>query len=782
MQTEVALRLLFANGMRPLRQLRSSLSCFGVAFTLAVGVCFVGCGGGGAASGPPPPPPPSIVVAVTPKVSSVLLGNAQAFTAEVTNTADTSVTWSVNGVNGGNASVGTISTSGVYTAPADLPTNPAMQVTAVSAADATKSGSAQVTLTSDIAISVAPGAANIELGATQKLQASFTSNSHPDTTISWSLSGAACPSFCGTIDANGNYTAPQILPASKSLVARAQSVADPSKSATAALTITSNFTLQISGPQSVATSTSSTIVATLTPVAGSNPSAALTWTLSGAGCNGNSCGTLVTTTTQFDANGIEVASANYVAPPTAPAPNSVTITVTPTADSSKKAQLSVAIQAGPSISISPAAATVAANHRITLVPQLTGTTNNNLTWSINGIPGGNATVGQICVTGSSPCQEVTGSSSTAVDYLAPGAMPTPNPISVVAQSVANSALQASAQMTVINHVIVSVQPGNVTLAPLAVQAFAASVLGTTNQTVTWQVQGAGCASAGTCGSITPNGIYTAPSAAPTPDAIQVLAVSADDTSQSGPANVTVSTGANVLTIHPASVYAGEANGFTLRVDGSGFSANSTGTSSTILIAGTARTTSCRTSNECTAAVTAADTQLAGSVSVQIQNPDAKRSNSVPLVVVAPGAAMDTIALTAANPAATGKDIVVVDPTTAGVSQPGSDVDLDIAALGSFNTTNNVCSLGGNPIALARPSSGAGTADICLFSQSGLDTSMTYTISGAGDVSVIAKQPAGLGIIHLTLQISASAQIGARTVFIQNTNLDKTAASGVLEVQ
>jgi hypothetical protein len=769
--------------MRPLRQLRSSLSCcFGVAFTIAAGACFAGCGGGGAASGPPPPPPPSIVVTVTPKISSVLLGNTQAFAAQVTNTANTSVTWSVNGVNGGNAAVGTISQSGAYTAPADLTANPTIQVTATSAADVTKSGSAQVTLTSDIAISVSPGAASVELGASQKLQASFSSSSHPDTAISWSLSGSACPSLCGTVDENGNYTAPQILPASPSLVARAQSVADPSKTATAALNITSNFALQITGPQSVTTSASATFVATLTPAVGSNPSAALTWTLSGAGCSGNSCGTLATTTTQFDANGIEVASANYVAPQAAPTPNSVTITVTPTADPSKKAQLSVAIQSGPTISISPTTATVAANHRITLAAQVRGATNANVTWSVSGILGGNTTVGQICVTGSSPCRAVTGASSAPVDYLAPGAIPTPNPISVMAQSSTNASLQASAQITVINHVIVSVQPGSATLAPLAVQGFTANALGTTNQSFTWQVQGTGCAVAGACGSITPSGTYTAPSTAPTPDAIQVLAISADDTSQSGAANVTVSTGANILTIHPASVYAGEANGFTIRVDGSGFSPSSTGTPSTILIGGTSRTTSCTTANECTAVVTATDTQLAGNVSMQIQNPDGKRSNSVSLVVVAPGTALDTIALTVAAPAAAGKDIVVVDPTTAGVSQPGSDVDLDIAALGSFNTTNNVCSLGGNPIALQRPSSGAATADICLFSQSGLDSSMTYSISGPGDVSVIAKQPAGLGIIHLTLQVSASAQAGARTLLIQNTNLDKTAASGVLEVQ
>lgn len=719
---------------------------------------------------------------ITPGISTVLLGNTQTFRAQVSNASNTAVNWNVNGVPGGNSAVGTISTSGLYTAPLDLPANASTQVTATSLADPTKSASAQVTLTTDISIAIAPGIATVELGATQKLQASLMSSGHPDTAIAWSLSGAACPTSCGTLDANGNYTAPQILPAVTSVVARAQSVADPSKVATANLSVTSNFTLQIAGPQSVATSAAATVVATLTPVLGSSPSTALSWTVSGAGCSGNACGTLATTTTQFDANGIEISSANYVAPATVPTPNSAVITVTPTADPTKKAQLTVAIQAGPSISVLPNTATLAVNRRVGLAAQVTGVSNTNVTWLVNGIVGGNTSVGQVCVTGSNPCQVVTGPSSSSVEYLAPGSIPAPNPVSVVAQSVASSNLQASAQITLINHVVVGVQPGSVTLAPLAVQGFSASVLGTTNQAVTWQVQGTGCANAGSCGLITPTGTYTAPGAAPTPDAIQILAISGDDTSQSGAANVTISTGANILTIHPASVYAGEANGFTLRVDGSGFSASSTGTSSTLFIGGTVRTTSCTSANECTAVVTAADTQSAGSVSVQLQNPDGTRSNSVSLVVVAPGTANDTIAVSAANPAATGKDIVVVDPTTAGVSQPGSDVDLDIGALGNFNTVNNSCSLGGNPISLSRPSSGATTADICIFSQSGLDASMTYTISGSGDVSVIAKQPAGLGIIHLTLQILATAQTGARTLFIQNTNLDKTAASGVLEVQ
>jgi hypothetical protein len=296
------------------------------------------------------------------------------------------------------------------------------------------------------------------------------------------------------------------------------------------------------------------------------------------------------------------------------------------------------------------------------------------------------------------------------------------------------------------------------------------------------VQGSACSTAGACGTIDFSGIYTAPNSPPSPNAIQAVAISSDDTSQSGIANITISTGANILTLHPSSVYAGAAQGFTLRVDDSGYASSNPGPGSLLLIGGTARTTNCTSAMECTAPVTASDVAIAGNVSVQMQNPDGTKSNVVSLVVAAPNHSSDVIALSNSAPSATGKDIVVVDPTTAGISLPGNDLDLNVAALGAFSTTNNSCTLGGNPIPITRPASGTATVDVCLFSQSGFDTSMTYTVSGPGDVSVISKQPAGLGIIRLTLQISASAAPGTRTLFIQSTNLDETAASGVLEVR
>lgn len=754
----------------------------GFVLALVLGGCLTGCGGGGPAATLPPPPPPAISVSISPQSASVLLGNAQTFTATVTNTMNPAVTWSVNGVPGGSSSTGTVNNSGTYTAPADLPSATVLQVTATSVADSSKSATAQITVTSDVAIAITPPAASVELGATLPFRAAITTNGHPDASVRWSLSGAVCPAACGSVDLNGNYTAPAVLPSPTTVTLTAQSAADPSKQASTTITITSDFTLQLAAPQNVPAGSTATIVATMTPAAGSNPSSILSWTLSGPGCSATACGTLTVVTTQGAGGSVIQDTATYTAPTTAPNPNTVTVTVTPQADPTKKAQATMAVQPGISVSLTPQTDTLAINHRVTLTAQIFGTTNTGLNWSVAGVAGGNSTVGQICAVGTNPCQPVTNATALRVDYVAPGAIPQPNPVSVTATSAADSTKTASSQITVINHVLVAVQPASATLAPLAVQGFTASVLGTSDQSVVWQIRGAACATAGVCGLIDANGTYTAPAAAPSPDALQVVAISSDDITQSGSANVSISTGVDILALHPASVYAGAAEGFTLLVQGSGFTPSSPGPGSTVLIGGSARTTTCTTATACTAPVTAADVSIAGNVSVQIHNPAGTQSNAVSLVVAPVNAGNDVIALTAAAPRVTGKDIVVVDPTTAGVSAQGNDVDLNVAALGLFSVASNACTLAGNPIPLQRPASGTASFDLCLFSESGLDTSMTYSVSGPGDVTVIAKQPAGLGIMHLTLQLSASALPGARTLFIQTANLDEAASSGSLVIR
>ena len=96
--------------------------------------------------GTPPPPPPGVTVSVSPPTANVRAGIAQPFTATITGSSNTTVTWQVNGVTGGAASTGTISSTGVYTAPLNVPSPNTVTVQAVSAADSNAAGQSAVTL------------------------------------------------------------------------------------------------------------------------------------------------------------------------------------------------------------------------------------------------------------------------------------------------------------------------------------------------------------------------------------------------------------------------------------------------------------------------------------------------------------------------------------------------------------------------------------------------------------------------------------------------------------
>ena len=79
---------------------------------------------------------PVVAVSISPGSASLLTGGTRQFTATITGTSNTAVTWSTTG--------GTVSTDGLYTAPATAGT---YTVTATSEADTTKSASAVVTVT-----------------------------------------------------------------------------------------------------------------------------------------------------------------------------------------------------------------------------------------------------------------------------------------------------------------------------------------------------------------------------------------------------------------------------------------------------------------------------------------------------------------------------------------------------------------------------------------------------------------------------------------------------------
>ena len=120
------------------------LAYLATALLIAIAVAMTGCSSGGSSSSSGTSGgslPPSVTVSVSPASANVLLGNTQQFNATVTGSSNTTVTWAVNGVAGGNSTVGTITTGGLYTAPQDLPNPASVTVAATSQASSTASGS-----------------------------------------------------------------------------------------------------------------------------------------------------------------------------------------------------------------------------------------------------------------------------------------------------------------------------------------------------------------------------------------------------------------------------------------------------------------------------------------------------------------------------------------------------------------------------------------------------------------------------------------------------------------
>jgi hypothetical protein len=176
--------------------------------------------------------PVQVSISVSPSAASLSTGGQTQFTASVSGSSNTTVTW--------GASAGTITTGGSYTAPASAGT---YTVTATSAADSTKSASAVVTVSqpAQVSISVSPSTASLSTGAQEQFTANVSGTSN--TAVTWTASG-------GTVNPSGLYVAPS---AAGTYAINAVSVADPTKSASA--------TVSVSAAQTVSVSVSPTAVA-----------------------------------------------------------------------------------------------------------------------------------------------------------------------------------------------------------------------------------------------------------------------------------------------------------------------------------------------------------------------------------------------------------------------------------------------------------------------------------------------------------------------------------------
>jgi hypothetical protein len=171
--------------------MKSSISAALLVFALGL---LNACGSRSTTLPPPaPPPPPLVIVSVSPSTATVFRDATQTFTATVTGTTNSAVTWSVTESSGG-----TIDSAGVYTPPPNG--SGTFHVVATSQASST-SGEALVTVPTP-QVTLDPAAATVHPAGTKTFSA--TVSGLTITNVNYTVQETAG----GTISSAGLYTAP----------------------------------------------------------------------------------------------------------------------------------------------------------------------------------------------------------------------------------------------------------------------------------------------------------------------------------------------------------------------------------------------------------------------------------------------------------------------------------------------------------------------------------------------------------------------------------------------
>jgi len=187
-------------------------------------------------------PPGSVTLA--PTLVGVDLGTSVPFTATVTNDpSNAGVTWILTGPGCSGAGCGTLSTTGsasgvpvLYTAPVTVPVPATVTLIARAVADTTASASATAVITTpgQVTVYLVPSSASVPINGTRSFIATVF-NDPAGAGVIWTLSGI------GTLSASSSasgvpvtYNAPGSV---GSATIKATSVTDPSKSATASVSV-----------------------------------------------------------------------------------------------------------------------------------------------------------------------------------------------------------------------------------------------------------------------------------------------------------------------------------------------------------------------------------------------------------------------------------------------------------------------------------------------------------------------------------------------------------------
>ncbi|HEV2350282.1 MAG TPA: aryl-sulfate sulfotransferase [Terriglobia bacterium] len=519
-----------------------------------------------------------LVVAVTPPSLTLSVTQTQTFAATITGSSNQGVTWAVNGIAGGNATVGTVDASGDYVAPAMAPSPNTVTLTATSAADPTQQASATVVILnpSPVLSSISPSTLNA--GSPNTLATITGSGFTPQSSVLLGATALAT-TFASLTQLTATIPGAQLATAGTLGV----QVVNPSPGGgtSSAANLVVKLVVAVTPPNPTLFVTQmQTFAATIT----GSSNQGVTWAVNGIAGGNATWGTV-------DASG------NYTAPATPPSPNTVTLTATSTADPTQQASAAVVILNPSPVLSSISPSTLSAGSPNTLAT----------------ITGSGFTPQSSVLLGTTPLA-TTFSSATQLMATFPAAQLTSG--GTLAVSVVNPSPGGgtSSAANLVVKLVVAVTPPNPTLFVTQIQPFVATITGSSNQGVTWAVNGIAGGNA-TWGTVDALGNYTAPAIPPSPNTVTLTATSTADPTASASASVQVVSPSPVVTsISPTSVNAGSPN-TVITVTGSGFTPQST-----VQLGGTSIATSFVTSTQLTATLPAAQLVSAGTLLVDVVTP------------------------------------------------------------------------------------------------------------------------------------------------------------------
>lgn len=248
-----------------------------------------------------------------------------------------------------------------------------------------------------VTIAIVPASSFLTVQTTRAFTAAVTGSA--DTAVVWSVTEGNAG---GSINAAGNYTAPALA---GSFHVVAASVADPSKSASAMVSVVAAPAMPVITAPATATTGTAGLQASVTPASGST----YAWTIDGGTLTAGAATSVIT----FTAGAIGTMRLSCIVTNAA-------------GTASPPGTAAVQVRALIAVSIDPLTLSITVRQTHVFHATVTGTTNTGVTWSIDPLGGG--------------------SIDGAGNYLAPAA---PGAVTVVATSVADLSQHASAAVLVV---------------------------------------------------------------------------------------------------------------------------------------------------------------------------------------------------------------------------------------------------------------------------------------------------------------------------------------------